>query len=409
LRVSDGPVFGALSAMDRRPRAWDEDARRLLSDLAAIAVREIEHRIVEQTPADARIPARFARLINLLPVGLYLCDPEGRIVFYNERAVELWDNAPGLPCDEMAAFGQRRLRRLDGAELDVDELPGSIALRQRTTVNNREFSLAPDRTVLLSWGPSLGRDDRLLGAVVVMQDVTEIRRAARLRDDLLSLVSHELRTPLTVINGMARALERRLQAGGDPEQRMALGDIIVAGQRMERVVENMLLLSRIEYEAAETEPVLVAAAVEAALERHHRDYPRSMVEVEIREPGLMVDAVPSWLQRILVNLLNNAEQYGDRRRPHQFTAYADGDTACLSLCNSGTLSLGEDRDSWFEPFYRGAATAALVAGAGLGLTVAKRLAEAQAGTIAAERWPGDPEGTMVTLRLPRARDQAAEH
>jgi len=212
-----------------------------------------------------------------------------------------------------------------------------------------------------------------------------------------------------VINGMARALERRLQAGGDPEQRMALGDIIVAGQRMERVVENMLLLSRIEYEAAETEPVLVAAAVEAALERHLRDYPRSMVEVEIREPGLMVDAVPSWLQRILVNLLNNAEQYGDRRRPHQFTAYADGDTACLSLCNSGTLSLGEDRDSWFEPFYRGAATAALVAGAGLGLTVAKRLAEAQAGTIAAERWPGDPEGTMVTLRLPRARDQAAEH
>jgi signal transduction histidine kinase len=400
IRLADGSVVGALVALSSQPRQWTRHDGDLLQDLTAATAHEIDMHISERRQAAIQDPAATSRLLNLLPVGLYASDATGRIVFFNERASAMWGHSPPVPSTEAAVFRHSGLSRVDGEALLETDLPAAACLRDNSTATNREYLMSPGRTVLVSWGPSLGRREQLLGAVVVMQDVTDVRRATRLRDELLALVSHELRTPLTIINGMAHFLESRELGQLDGEASVAVTDIVAAGQRMERMVENMLLLSRLEHESTEPEPILVSLALDSAIRRHRRDFPGSRVEVDIRDRALMVQAVPAWLQLILVNLLNNAEQYGDRSAPHSITAIEAGGAAEVSVCNAGLPLTPAEYVGWFEPFYRNSETATAVSGAGLGLTVARRLAEAQGGSIVARPWPV-ARGTMVTLTLPR--------
>jgi signal transduction histidine kinase len=393
---AEGDFLGGFCAISAHPRSWTDAERRALEDVAELATREIVHRARERSGGALATQARLTRLVNLLPVGVYLCDNQGDVVFYNQRAAMMWGQAPRLPCQERAAFALRPLERPDGQPVEAHDYPAHKALAEATATTNREFTLAPGRTVLASWGPAFDPGGRTLGAAVVLHDVTEVRQAAQLRDDLLALVSHELRTPLTVINGMARVLERRVPTGA-ADARTAVEDILGAGQRMERAVENMLLLSRLEYEAAEPEPVLVSWAIGDAIARHRRDFPASRIEV-VPGPHLMALAVPSWLQLILVNLLANAEQYGDRSERHIVETVEGENTVSVLLSNSGPGHPEGDYAHWFEPFYRGTEQGAADAGAGLGLTVARRLAEAQSGTLEARGWAG---GTTLALRLPR--------
>jgi signal transduction histidine kinase len=393
---AEGDFLGGFCAISAHPRPWSDAERRALEDVAELATREMVHRARERSGGALATQARLTRLVNLLPVGVYLCDGQGDVVFYNQRAAMMWGQAPRLPCEERAAFALRPLERPGGEVIEAQDYPAHKALAEATATTNREFTLPPSRTVLASWGPAFEAGGRALGAAVVLHDVTEVRQAAQLRDDLLALVSHELRTPLTVINGMARVLEQRVPSGA-ADARTAVEDILGAGQRMERAVENMLLLSRLEYEAAEPEPVLVSWAIADAIARHRRDFPASRIEV-VPGPHLMVLAVPSWLQLILVNLLANAEQYGDRAERHILETVEGESTVSVLLSNSGPGHPADEYGHWFEPFYRGTEQGAAEAGAGLGLTVARRLAEAQSGTLEASGWAG---GTTLALRLPR--------
>lgn len=397
LRLSEGSVVGAFAVMQDSPRTWTESELESVRDLAAVCVREIESRL----PPDQRIrpPGRLVHLLELLPVGLYFTDANARLVYYNRRASDAWGIRPALGSLEETAYAERPLRT--SSEEAVELTPVRQALTHRAV---------PEREYLLGSGPSERRviytaalvdtdDGVVTGAVCIMHDVTLFRRATSLRDELLSLVSHEMRTPLTVIGGMAGFLSRETRTRGDDDPfRIAVSDIVGASRRMERVVENMLLLSRLEHESAVLEPILVETACREALARHHRDFPKSNVELILPRERIAFEAVSSWAQLILVNLLGNAEQYGDHRRAHVFQVHHEDDKVLFSVCNSGVPLVEEEYASWFEPFYRAPGTAVEVAGAGLGLTVAKRLAEAQEGYLEARPWD-DFDGTKVTLSL----------
>ncbi len=403
LRLSEGSVVGVLSVGHDSPHSWTDSEMATLGDLAAICVREIESRL----PPDSRIrpPGRLVHLLELLPVGLYFCDANGRLVYYNRRASDLWGQRPALGNMEETAYSVRQLRTGSEATSTVDETPVRQVLA-RTLVPEREFVLGEgqdERRVIYTAGLIDAEDGTVTGAICIMHDVTLFRKATSLRDDLLALVSHEMRTPLTVIGGMAGFLSRETRTRPDDDPfRIAITDIIGSTRRMERVVENMLLLSRLEHESAVLEPVMADAAVKEAVGRHLRDFPSSNVEVVMPRERVAFEAVSSWVNLILVNLLGNAEQYGDHRRPHILEVSTTEGEVHFNLCNSGP-ALNEDAyATWFEPFYRAPETAVQVAGAGLGLTVAKRLAEAQEGNLVAEPWR-DFEGTKVTLTLRSAQ------
>jgi signal transduction histidine kinase len=242
------------------------------------------------------------------------------------------------------------------------------------------------------------RDDRgrELGAVVALNDVTEARRATIVRDELFEFMSHELRTPLTVISGLAPILTR---PGLDAESRLEMAvDIAAAGERMTTIVESGLKLAQVEFERIEPEPMLVPALIRNVIAAHLERFPRSNVQPQPVARGLMALGSEAWVEVALENLLTNAATYGEPGAPIIIEAGADGGEVRIRVCNSGPSLPPEEYGAVFQAFYRGPGHRATTAGAGLGLTVARRLIEAQGGTVEGGPLPGG--GSVFTIQLP---------
>ena len=227
-----------------------------------------------------------------------------------------------------------------------------------------------------------------------------LREADRLKDALLASVSHDLRTPLTTI----KALAHDLAAAGD--ERAAV--IEQQADRLNHMVADLLDLSRLnaggvpmqtEINAAED---LVGAAIQqvagALGERELR------TSLALREPMPVgrFDFVHSL--RILVNLIENALKYSPADAPIEVAMRGEGEWIAIAVADRGRGVPPAERERIFEPFYRPAGSSpdgARAGGAGLGLAIARRLAQAQAGTLTYEDRPGG--GSVFTLRLPAAR------
>jgi K+-sensing histidine kinase KdpD len=232
-----------------------------------------------------------------------------------------------------------------------------------------------------------------------------LREADRLKDALLASVSHDLRTPLTTI----KALAHDLAAAGD--ERAAV--IEQQADRLNHMVADLLDLSRLnaggvpmqtEINAAED---LVGAAIQqvagALGERELR------TSLALREPMPVgrFDFVHSL--RILVNLIENALKYSPADAPIEVAMRGEGEWIAIAVADRGRGVPPAERERIFEPFYRPAGVSpdgARAGGAGLGLAIARRLAQAQAGTLTYEDRPGG--GSVFTLRLPAARLHARE-
>ncbi|HEV3077788.1 MAG TPA: ATP-binding protein [Thermoanaerobaculia bacterium] len=232
-----------------------------------------------------------------------------------------------------------------------------------------------------------------------------LREADRLKDALLASVSHDLRTPLTTI----KALAHDLAAAGD--ERAAV--IEQQADRLNHMVADLLDLSRLnaggvpmqtEINAAED---LVGAAIQqvagALGERELR------TSLALREPMPVgrFDFVHSL--RILVNLIENALKYSPADAPIEVAMRGEGEWIAIAVADRGRGVPPAERERIFEPFYRpagGSPDGARAGGAGLGLAIARRLAEAQAGTLTYEDRPEG--GSVFTLRLPAARLQVRE-
>ncbi|HEU4454417.1 MAG TPA: ATP-binding protein [Longimicrobium sp.] len=228
-----------------------------------------------------------------------------------------------------------------------------------------------------------------------------LREADRLKDALLASVSHDLRTPLTTIKALAHQLAERGE-----EDAVVIEE---EADRMNRFVADLLDLSRLDAGAVPLSPQITAAEdlLGAALQR----VSGSMAEREIRasvppgEPLLAgrFDFVQSL--RVLVNLLENAHKYSPPGAPIEVDALREGDRLIFRVADQGPGVPEPQRERIFEPFHRQAGLPPDADGAGLGLSIARRLAEAQGGTLRYEPRPGG--GSVFTFSLP-AVDLSAE-
>ena len=220
--------------------------------------------------------------------------------------------------------------------------------------------------------------------------------ADRMKDALLASVSHDLRTPLTTIKALAHAI--RLEG----DERAAV--IEAETDRLTRVVSDLLDLSRLQGGALHLDVQLTAAdELLESIAQAMAGVPgaeRLRMSLDPAEPLLVgrFDLVHS--TRALANLVANAIAYGGEHTPIDVTARREGEWLAFSVADRGPGIPDSERDRIFEPFQRGAGTPAGVRGTGLGLTIARRLAEAQEGTlVVAPRFGG---GSVFTLRLPAA-------
>ncbi|MEX1253338.1 MAG: PAS domain S-box protein [Dehalococcoidia bacterium] len=243
---------------------------------------------------------------------------------------------------------------------------------------------------------------RLYGESQRVQE--ELLKANEAKDEFLGLISHELRTPITTIYGGARVLRSR----GDrlePESRDEIvRDIESETERLHRIVENLLVLARVELgERIDSEPVLLQRLVDKVTQSFTERNATRPLECRVDAQLRPVAGEAMYLEQVLRNLLSNAEKYSPQGLAIELHVESCGDEAVVRVLDQGAGIEPEEAESIFERFYRSQSARAKARGLGLGLTVCKRLIEAQSGRVWAR--PREAGGLEVGFALPYYEDE----
>ena len=376
------------SAGDLTVRSADRSTDEIGTVARALdaAAQDLESRMSELASDRARMAAILAGMIE----GVLVVDTAGRVQLANAAArtmLRLDDDPIGRHYVEVIrnpAIKQQVSTALAGGSAGGIELPGRD----------------PDAVLVARTAAVAAPIAR--GAVVVLHDITDLRRADRVRRDFVANVSHELRTPLTAIRGYLEAL-----GDSTPEESRQFLEVLTRQTgRMERLVRDLLRLARLEsgQERLETAP----CAIEDLLARVEADLSpllsarRLAVDRRIAPGAEQVRADPQQLQDALRNLLENAANYSPEGGSITVqTARREGRVR-ISVSDDGPGIPEEDLGRVFERFYRVEKSRTRErkdpGGTGLGLSIVKHIVEIHGGNVsAANRLP---HGAVFTIELP---------
>jgi two-component system, OmpR family, phosphate regulon sensor histidine kinase PhoR len=364
----------AAGAPPRFPRSGIPDIDALVQ-----ALRQMHRQLGDRFDDLRQEQAETTAMLESMVEAVIAADARGRTVTANSAARELLgygatDELPDLP----------ELFRGKPAREVVD------AVLQGRRVASRELEI-DNRTVLINARPLPPG-----GAVLVMHDVTELRRLEAVRRDFVANVSHELKTPLTSISGYAETL---LTDSPDSQTAQRFLEIIVENsRRMQRLVDDLLDLSRIEGGRWQPhkEPLDVRQLV-GDVWSELADRARSAgveLAVEIEPGGETLNADSDAVHQVLTNLLENSLRYTTGGGRIVCRSRAEENGVALSITDDGSGILLEHLPRIFERFYRADQSRSRAeGGTGLGLAIVKHLVEAHGGRIFAESQRGS--GTTV--------------
>jgi two-component system phosphate regulon sensor histidine kinase PhoR len=251
---------------------------------------------------------------------------------------------------------------------------------------------------------------RRMGAVLVLHDVSELRRLESIRQDFVANVSHEIRTPISAIKAAAETLFDDLDYAPDqptdPQMlRNFLGIISRQAERLHAIVEDLLALARIEQgkreDAIELEPGPLSPVIAAAVETCQAKADEKGISVRVRcETGLMAMMNRTMIEQAIINLIDNAVKYSPEGRKVELVASQDTSEAKIQVIDQGRGIDAVHLPRLFERFYRtDRARSRQMGGTGLGLSIVKHIAEAHGGRVSVESMPG--QGSTFTLSIPR--------
>jgi signal transduction histidine kinase len=230
----------------------------------------------------------------------------------------------------------------------------------------------------------------------LQEAVGRLEHRQALHEAFVGVMSHELRTPVTTIYGAIKLL---VKAPRRPDLESLLADIEEEADRLKRITEDLLVLSRAEHGRVEVdpEPVLLQREAAAIVADVARRYPEASIGVEMpfRLPPLSADQ--GALRQVLDNLLANAAKYG-RGAPVRLLAAEEGDVVRIEVVDEGPGLPAGEHARIFELFYRSPANERRASGTGIGLFVVEQLVAAMHGSVEAS--PVEPHGLRVTVRLP---------
>ena len=335
--------------------------------------------------------AIFASMIE----GVVALDENERIINLNPAAAELLGISPEKTLHRSLQEAIRNsdlLQLVEKAFQSGEPVEGDVVI-----YNDRERNLQAHITTLR--GP-LGRS---IGALIVLNDVTRLRRLENLRRDFVANVSHELKTPITSIKGFVETLQEGAVNHPDDARRF-LGIIAKHADRLNSIIEDLLSLSSVEQQADHSQVVLEQTVVKDFL-----NIAIQMCQIKARSKNihitldcsgdLVANINPPLLEQAVVNLIDNAMKYSAPGKPVRVEASRADDAIRIAVRDEGCGIDAEHLPRLFERFYRvDKARSRQLGGTGLGLSIVKHIALAHGGNVHVDSVVG--RGSVFTITLP---------
>ncbi len=329
--------------------------------------------------------ALLGSVLDGMSQGVIALDAERRMTLINPAAREMLE-----------------LERVPLGEAFIDQvrIPAAVSLVENAAAaGSAEITTASGTRIAARVAPQRDGD----GCILVLEDVTDLRRLETIRRDFVANVSHELRTPVSVI----RANAETLLAGAKDDPQFA-GRLIDGlhrnAERLARIIADLLDLSRLEagqYRIERT-PLEVLAAAQQAGSVVEQQTTAKQVALAIEVPSdLRVLGDGKALDQILVNLIDNAVKYTPAGGHVWVRARTAGERVRVEVADDGPGISAHHRERIFERFYRvDPGRSREVGGTGLGRSIVKHLVESMSGTVGVDG--NEPSGSVFWIELPRA-------
>jgi signal transduction histidine kinase len=360
-------------------------------------------RVVERERGERALGRRLADLRAVLDAteeAICLSDQDGAVRFVNNAMEEFWRDL------EIAAEGSiwSRLLQLSERSADPAVFADGVRALEATPAESSggEFELADGRS-FVAYSVPVEDEDELAGRIFVFRETTADREVDRLKEEFLASVSHELRTPLTSVLGYAESLRAGDFGALDEEQVRALYVVERNAGRLNRLIDDLLLTARIESQSLDLQleeldlSTLAVESVQAAEPGAEGQGVGLVLAVEpVRVAGDRLR-----LGQLLDNLVSNAVKFTPDGGTVTVSLASREGEAVLEVADTGIGIPADEQERLFERFYR--ATTARdrsIEGTGLGLVIARAIAEAHGGRIGFESSEG--EGTTFRVELPLA-------
>jgi two-component system, OmpR family, phosphate regulon sensor histidine kinase PhoR len=352
---------------------------------------------------------RSSAILRSMVEGVAVVDTRERLIFFNRAFAGILnldgERSEGRPLIEvirnsqLVALIRKALQGEEGLQADI-----AMGFVQQRSFSVTAAAVNPLDSAAARVNPAKAEPAKASGAVVVLHDVTELRRLERVRQDFVANVSHEFKTPLTAIQGFAETL--LAGAIDDPTNNRRFLEIIREhAARLARLTDDLMKLARIEAGKLELQfsPVNLADVAEGCEETAAMKAGRKQIALEMNVPATLplVRGNANLLHEVLQNLLDNAVQYTHPGGKITVTAQPRERDVVVTVADTGIGIPLADQERIFERFYRvDAARSREAGGTGLGLSIAKHIVESHGGRISVESEIG--AGSKFSFSIPLA-------
>ncbi len=369
----------------------------------AEAMNHMAYQLDERFQAVVRQRNELEAVLSSMVEGVIAVDAQERVMTMNRAASRLLGVEPASAIDRsiQAVVRSPALHRLVSEALGAaGPVEGEVSVRRSESpaeARDAERILLVTATVL--HGAAEGR----IGALLVLNDVTQLRRLETVRRDFVANVSHEMRTPITAVKGAVETLLDESEHNPEDVQRL-LEIIRRHADRMFAILEDLLTLAKLDQQegraALDVEPGAVLSLINSAVEACQMlaDSRQTKIRTEC-EPELRVSMNRQLLEQALVNLIENAIKYSPPGSDvHVLGARVDGDVT-ISVVDRGEGIEPQHLTRIFERFYRvDKGRSRQVGSTGLGLSIVRHICQAHGGRVEVQSAPG--RGSTFQMILP---------
>ena len=374
----------------RLPVENPEEIGSLSETMNQMAI-ELQERIRKMTKQRNELEAVLSSMLE----GVIAVDNDERIISMNQAAGEM---LRAHPSQAQGRTIQEVIRSVDLQNLVAK------ALSREEPVEEDVVLYAEEKRMLNGHSTALyDEDGHRMGALLVLNDVTRLRKLENVRRDFVGNVSHEIKTPIAAIQGFVETLRDGAMENREDAERF-LGIIQKHVGRLNAIIEDLLSLSRIEQEEENQKIVLSEGRVKDVLSMaiqvsQVKATPKNVHMILSCREDLMAKINPPLLEQAVVNLLDNAIKYSEKDSAVRVEAKQSDGEIIVSIRDEGCGIEKRHIPRLFERFYRvDKARNRKLGGTGLGLAIVKHITQAHGGRVTVESTPG--KGSVFCLHLP---------